>query len=148
MRRYSSKRLPAFRRPPPGRSRNMRAIRSSGNTSTEMRLASLLTKNRIRGWRRHPSNILGNPDFIFERRRLAVFVDGCFFHGCPRCGHIPKTNKAYWAAKISHNRERDLRVSRKLRRKGFRVVRIWECQLRNSPEKCVSRILRYSEGRK
>jgi DNA mismatch endonuclease (patch repair protein) len=147
MRRYSNKPLPSFRRPNAGRSRNMQAIHSSGNMSTEMRLASLLRKNRIRGWRRHHGDILGKPDFFLGQRRLAIFVDGCFFHGCPRCGHVPKTNKSYWAAKIARNKARDLSVSRKLRKKGIRVVRIWECQLRKSPGRCVSRILRYSEAR-
>lgn len=141
-------RLPLFKRPSPNRSKNMRAIRSRRNKSTELRLVALLRENHIRGWRRHPSNILGSPDILFRRRRLAVFVDGCFFHGCPRCGHIPKTNKAYWATKISRNRERDLQVSRKLRTKGFRVIRIRECRLKKSPERCVSRILRCLKARK
>lgn len=140
--------LPPITRPTLSRSANMRAIHSSGNRSTEMRLARLLRENQIRGWRRHPRKILGSPDFFFGQSGLTVFVDGCFFHGCPRCGHIPKTNRTYWAAKITRNKSRDLRVTRKLREQGFRVLRIWECQLRVSPEKCVSRILRCSKARK
>ncbi len=142
MQRDSNKRLPSFQKPNADRSRNMQAIRSSKNISTEMRLASLLRKNRIRGWRRHQSNILGKPDFFFRRRRLAIFVDGCFFHGCPRCGHVPKTNRSYWAAKIRRNKARDLSVSRKLRKRRIRVVRMWECRLRNSPGTCLNRIIR------
>jgi DNA mismatch endonuclease (patch repair protein) len=82
------------------------------------------------------------PDFFFARRRVAVFVDGCFWHGCPRCGHIPKTNSAYWGAKIARNRTRDARISRALRAQGYSVLRIWECDLRSRPERCVRRIQR------
>lgn|SRR5208283_677349 len=130
------------------RSRNMRAIKSRSNKTTELRLRALLMRYRIKGWKLHPNSVPGAPDFLLEKLRVAIFVDGCFWHGCPRCGHVPKTNRAYWAAKITRNKSRDLRVTRKLREQGFRVLRIWECQLRISPEKCVSRILRCSKGRK
>jgi DNA mismatch endonuclease (patch repair protein) len=139
--------LPSYKKPSAKRSQNMRAIRSFGTKTTEKRLASLLREHHIQGWRSQPRHIAGKPDFVFRQRRLALFVDGCFFHGCPHCGHVPKTNKPYWAAKIAHNRARDLRVSRKLREQAFRVMRIWECQLRKSPGRCVSRILRYLQPR-
>jgi DNA mismatch endonuclease (patch repair protein) len=96
----------------------------------------------LRGWRVRPKGIAGTPDFVFARRRLVVFSDGCFFHGCPRCGHIPKTNAAYWRAKIARNRRRDAKVTRKLRSMGYRVVRVWECQLRKRPAWCLKRIER------
>jgi|ERR1700683_70831 len=134
--------LPAFETPSEQRTRNMRAIRSSGNTSTEKRLCALLRTHRIRGWRSQPRDILGKPDFLIKEKRLVVFVDGCFFHGCPRCGHIPRTNRSYWAAKISRNRLRDNVTSKALRALGYRVVRIWECRLRESPDRCLGRILR------
>jgi DNA mismatch endonuclease, patch repair protein len=133
--------LPPFKRPAEKRSQNMRAIRSFGTKTTEKRLASLLREHRIRGWRSQPRNIAGKPDFVVQRRRVAVFVDGCFFHGCPHCGHIPWTNRAYWTAKIARNRRRDLMVSKALKELGYRVVRIWECQLRSKAERCLGRIL-------
>jgi len=132
--------LPPFKKPPKKRSCNMSAIRSTGNKSTEKRLTSLLKRQGIRGWKLHPNRIAGKPDFVIARERVAVFVDGCFFHGCPRCGHIPKTNTAYWAAKIARNKRRDIAVSRTLRNSGYCVVRIRECQLRTNPERCLDRI--------
>lgn len=134
--------LPRFARPSEGRSANMRAIRSFGNRTTEARLSALLKKHRIRGWRSQPDNIPGKPDFEIKLKRVAIFVDGCFFHGCPRCGHIPSTNRTYWTAKIARNKKRDRAVSRRLRAIGYRVIRIWECKLRKNPDRCASRILR------
>lgn len=133
--------LPPFKKPTKRRSRNMRAIRSCGNRTTERRLASLLRKQNIRGWRTQPRNIPGRPDFVIGKKRVAVFVDGCFFHGCTHCGHIPRTNKAYWTAKITRNKRRDLAISKTLKSLGFRVVRIWECELRKHPTRCLAHIL-------
>lgn len=134
--------LPPFNKPAENRSRNMRAIRSSGNKTTEARLVSLLRQHRVRGWRLHPANTLGNPDLVIRRQRVAVFVDGCFWHGCPKCGHIPKTNRAYWKAKIARNLRRDALMSRRLRTSGFRVLRLRECDLRERPAQCLRRIRR------
>ncbi len=142
MKRYSSKRLPTFRTPDASRSENMRAIRSSQNRTTEGRLVSLLLGQRIRGWKLHPKGLEGKPDLVIPSKHVAVFVDGCFWHGCPRCGHIPKTNRAYWSAKIARNKRRDLQSTRRLKALGYRVVRIWECQLAKAPSQCVQRILR------
>ena len=132
--------LPPFKRPSATRSRNMRAIRSTANRSTERRLASLLANSGLRGWRLRAKELPGTPDFVFARRRLIVFSDGCFFHGCPQCGHVPKANRLYWGAKIARNRSRDARVDRKLRALGYTVIRIWECQLRDRPAWCLKRI--------
>lgn len=140
-RRPPRQRLPGFRTPDARRSKNMRAIRSSRNRTTERRLTSLLASSGIRGWKLRPKGIQGNPDIMITSKRIAVFVDGCFWHGCPRCGHIPKTNRAYWLAKLARNKRRDSRMTRELRAQGFRVVRIWECQLRKRPKRCLDRIL-------
>jgi DNA mismatch endonuclease (patch repair protein) len=90
--------------------------------------------------------IIGKPDFVIEQRHVAIFVDGCFFHGCPHCGHIPRTNRAYWAAKIARNKQRDSAISRALRALGYRVIRIWECQLKRRPTWCLNRIVRALQG--
>jgi DNA mismatch endonuclease (patch repair protein) len=120
----------------------MRAIRSFGNRTTELRLKAILVRRSITGWKLHPKDAPGNADFYFPEKRVAIFVDGCFFHGCPRCGHTPRTNRTYWAAKIARNKRRDTATSRTLRALGYRVTRIWECQLREHPNRCLSRILR------
>ncbi len=118
----------------------MRAIRSRGNRSTEWRLRAKLMGRGIRGWELHPRNVFGVPDFFFPAERLAVFVDGCFWHSCPRCGHMPKTNADYWRLKIARNRQRDRTVSRGLRKSGCTVVRFWECEVRASLDRCANRI--------
>jgi DNA mismatch endonuclease, patch repair protein len=112
------------------RSALMSKVRSTGNRSTEKRLRLALVRSGIRGWRMHPRSIPGQPDFWFPSGRVAVFVDGCFWHGCPRCLRLPKGNRAYWRSKIDGNRKRARRVARLLRAKGIRVLRVWEHRLR------------------
>lgn len=122
------------------RSAVMAAIHSTGNRDTEVRLASILRAHRITGWRRHQP-LPGKPDFVFHRQRLAVFVDGCFWHGCPRHGRKPLSNRGYWLRKLRRNQRRDDDVSRTLRKAGWAVVRVWEHELA-SETRIVSRIQR------
>ena len=122
------------------RSEVMGRIRGRGNRTTEVRLAAIFRAHGITGWRRQYP-LPGRPDFAFPARRLAVFVDGCFWHGCPRHGTSPKSNARFWREKIARNRERDREVNRELRRRGWRVLRIWEHELRRTNEfKAVSRL--------
>src|SRR6266478_771289 len=121
------------------RSKAMAAIKSRGNLTTERRFRSALVRAGIRGWTIQPRGLVGSPDFCFPAEKLIVFVDGRFWHGCPRCGHIPKTNSSFWRAKIRRNIERDRKNGRKLRAGHFRVVRIWEHELRNDLAGCVAR---------
>ncbi|MBI5696792.1 MAG: very short patch repair endonuclease [Nitrospirae bacterium] len=114
----------------PERSKNMAAIRSKGNLTTELRMARLMRSHKISGWRRH-LNLPGKPDFAFPKERVAVFVDGCFWHFCPRCTKIPRRNEQYWIEKSERNKSRDRRASRILRKMGWSVIRIWEHALNN-----------------
>src|SRR5579859_4648296 len=111
------------------RSEVMSRIRGQGNKETEVVLARILRINKITGWRRK-QRVFGKPDFVFRRRRLAVFVDGCFWHCCPKHGTKPASNKPFWKKKFAANVARDKRVNRELRRQGWRVLRIWEHDLR------------------
>jgi DNA mismatch endonuclease, patch repair protein len=120
------------------RSKIMAAIRSRGNKATELKLVSILRAAGITGWRRHQS-LTGRPDFIFRHQRLAVFVDGCFWHGCARHCRMPQGNRQYWQHKITRNIARDRDVTNLLRRRGWRVVRIWGHALA-SPDYVASRI--------
>lgn len=122
------------------RSSVMAAIRSRGNRSTELRLVALLRERRITGWRRGAS-LPGAPDFVFRPERIAVFVDGCFWHGCPAHCRIPAANRPYWEAKIARNRARDVAVTRELRSRGWRVLRLWEHDLRR-PARALARLRR------
>ncbi len=111
------------------RSQVMAAIRSRGNKETEIKLAAILRTHGIKGWRRH-QQMPGHPDFVFPRERLAVFVDGCFWHGCPEHGHLPQTNQDYWRPKMARNAARDRCTNRLLRKAGWRVLRLWAHSLR------------------
>lgn len=116
----------------------MSRIKSRGNETTEQRMVHAFRQAGITGWRRHQP-IRGNPDFVFRPERVAVFVDGCFWHGCERCTRLPKSNVEYWKAKIGRNVARDKRNTRELREKGWRVVRVWEHALAQ-PTRAVGRV--------
>lgn len=107
------------------RSRIMAAVRSHGNRTTELVLGRLLWAAGIRGYRKQ-WHVAGHPDFAWPGLKIALFVDGCFWHGC-RCKTIPKANRGFWLEKIVNNRRRDVRVSKQLRRLGWSVLRIKEC---------------------
>ena len=114
---------------PPAHSRRMRAIRGKGAKSTERRFRALLIQAGIRGWTMHARGLPGKPDFLFPAAKVVVFCDGCYWHGCPQCGHVPTVNRPYWSAKIEGNRRRDQENARKLRQAGMRVIRVWEHEL-------------------
>jgi DNA mismatch endonuclease Vsr len=84
----------------------------------------------------------GRPDFFFSRHALAVFVDGCFWHACPTCGHTPKTNSVFWTEKLSRNRERDRVTEQLLKSLGIRTLRIWEHEIIVSTDAAISRVLK------
>ena len=133
------------------RSQVMSRIRSRGNKDTELALARVFRAHGITGWRRHievrgqrgegrtktaartshftPRTFQVRPDFVFPKLRLAVFVDGCFWHGCPKHETKPKNNAAFWRRKLAGNKARDQVVTRTLRRNGWRVLRLWEHEL-------------------
>ena len=118
----------------------MARVRSKGNRSTELRAMAKLQEYGITGWTTHQTDILGHPDFYFPNSRLVVFVDGCFWHACPKCGRIPKTRVEFWRAKIEGNRRRDLSISRRLRKQGYHVMRVWEHALKN--DRWILRLIR------
>ncbi len=129
------------------RSQVMSRIRGKGNKKTEMALLNLFKARGITGWRRHVP-IFGKPDFAFRSARVAVFVDGCFWHGCPTHCKYPATNRVFWRKKLDANKERDRLVTRTLKDKGWTVVRIWECQLGNNPTRSVNKVRKALVGRK
>jgi DNA mismatch endonuclease (patch repair protein) len=127
---------------PAARSALMSRVRGKGNRSTEAKVVAFLVRQGVRGWKRNRQDVPGQPDLYFESEKVAVFVDGCFWHGCSTCERrFPKTNAAFWRRKIERNKARDRSTARALRRLGIRVVRIWEHSLRNS--RWCSRLLRF-----
>ena len=130
------------------RSEVMSRIRGRGNKETELVLVRMFRAERITGWRRHfqirsakfgVRNFKVRPDFVFPKGHLAVFVDGCFWHGCPKHSSLPVNNRPFWRKKLNRNRTRDRLVTRTLRKSGWRVLRIWEHELRR-PTLILSRI--------
>jgi DNA mismatch endonuclease (patch repair protein) len=110
------------------RSEIMSRIKGKGNRNTELVLVSFFRRHKFTGWRRH-RNLPGKPDFSFRKVKVALFVDGCFWHGCPAHYRQPKANVKFWKEKITGNISRDRRVNRLLRSAGWRVVRIWQHEL-------------------
>jgi DNA mismatch endonuclease (patch repair protein) len=108
----------------------MSRIRSAG-TTPEKTLYEIVRQN-IGGRRRIDRNVRGlpgQPDVVVPSLRLAIFADGCFYHGCPVHGHIPKSNMKYWIPKLARNRKRDKWAQVELRKRGLKVLRVWECDL-------------------
>jgi DNA mismatch endonuclease, patch repair protein len=125
------------------RSRNMSAIRSKYNKTTECALVTIFRKSGISGWRRHSKTIYGKPDFIFRRAKIVVFVDGCFWHGCREIKKLPKRNGKFWQKKIQGNIERDKVVNITLRQEGWKIVRIWEHQFKKGNFKSIVKKLKF-----
>lgn len=122
----------------PQRSLNMSRIRSRW-TSPERS-----AHNMLKGWkvchRMHP-NIYGRPDILLVKTGVLVFIDGCFWHGCPVCYSLPATNKSYWREKVRRNRQRDREVNRILRSWNWRFIRVWEHKFKKNRWKTIRRIL-------
>ena len=116
----------------------MSKVKAKGNKSTEGKVLKLFKDYYIKGWRRH-YNIKGKPDFVFPKKKIAIFLDGCFWHGC-KCKTIPQNNREYWLKKIKGNMKRDRLVKRNLEAKGWKVLRIWEHSIKKHPERMVFRV--------
>ena len=146
------------------RSDVMSRIRSRGNKDTEVAFANLLRRNHITGWRRHlklridqsagvavsvqsravlvkkKRSKVVRPDFVFPQAKVAVFVDGCFWHGCPIHSKVPATNRTFWKKKLVTNKSRDRLVNKQLGSAGWRIVRIWEHDLASAPGLAIQRV--------
>lgn len=113
------------------RSRTMRAVRAT-NTSLERRVRAMMAGRGFKGWECNSRELPGHPDFAFPSQRLAVFVDGCFWHGCPECARpLPVANRDYWDRKITRNGERDRTATARLVAEGWLVIRVWEHQVQD-----------------
>ncbi|MCH8928610.1 MAG: DNA mismatch endonuclease Vsr [Candidatus Marinimicrobia bacterium] len=124
------------------RSEIMTSVKSSGNKSTELKLIKTFKLYGISGWRRK-YGLFGNPDFVFPKKRIVLFADGCFWHGHDCRKLIPATNKNYWIEKISRNKKRDKLVTESLIEDGWDVLRLWECKIKQKilSQKVVTKLL-------
>jgi DNA mismatch endonuclease, patch repair protein len=113
-------------------SKTMSAIKAK-NTTPEMFLRKELWKNGVRGFRLHWKNVPGKPDIAFIKYKLAVFVNGCYWHRCPKCElPLPKHNSKFWAEKFDRNADRDKRKIKLLKDQGWKVIVIWECDIKKN----------------
>ena len=120
----------------------MKASKPKGNKSTELTLIRLFKELGIKGWRRNYKIAGASPDFVFLEYKIAVFADGCFWHG-HNCRTLrPKTSREYWDEKIEKNRKRDKAVKERIEDKGWKVFRIWECKIKkgNLPKELIKSI--------
>lgn len=121
------------------RSKIMKCVKSYENKSTELYLIKLFKENEIKGWRRSYS-LFGKPDFVFLKQKIAVFVDGCFWHDHNCRNTTPSSNTEYWVRKINNNKKRDKLVNKHLKDIEWFVIRIWECELKKNPNKVIKQI--------
>ena len=128
---------------PAQRKLNMSRIRAK-NTVPEIKLRKLLFSNGIRGYRIH-YNLPGKPDIVFIKKKIVIFIDGCFWHKCPVCFQEPETRKDFWMKKIQSNVDRDRKVNEQLKDLRWEVLRIWEHEIREEPEKSFKKVLRMLE---
>jgi len=122
------------------RKKNMRNIRSKG-TKPERIIGKKLREKGIY-FTQHVKKVFGKPDITFLRKKIAVFIDSDFWHCNPENFQMPKTNRDYWENKIQRNVERDKKVNQKLKKEGWKVIRIWESEIKEDPTECVERILK------
>ena len=112
------------------RSEIMKKVRSKNNKSTELKLIQIFKENNIHGWRRN-YKVKGHPDFVFLNKKIAIFVDGCFWHGHNFRNTKPKENQEYWDKKRERNMKHDKEITEYFENRGWTVIRIWECELKN-----------------
>jgi DNA (cytosine-5)-methyltransferase 1 len=123
------------------RSRIMRGVPSK-HTSGELLFRKALWALGIRGFRLHSATVPGHPDVVFPKQRIAVFIDGCFWHGCPKCYRAPKSNQNYWKMKVKRNRKRDEAVNELCEKAGWKVLRIWEHDVVRNPKVAAGKLTR------
>ena len=112
------------------RSEIMSRVHSNNNKTTELKLISIFNEKSIKGWKRS-YKVIGHPDFVFLEKRIAIFVDGCFWHGHDCRNVRPSSNKEYWEKKRLRNIEHDQFITKRFEERGWKVIRIWECELKN-----------------
>lgn len=124
-------------------SKVMKANRAK-DTRPELLLREALSKMGLRGYRLHNKKIPGRPDISFTKSKVAIFVNGCFWHRCPYCKpSLPKTHRIFWRKKFIRNKERDKRKKKNLKRLGWKVFEFWECRVKKNPYKCAMLIKNY-----
>ncbi len=120
------------------RSFNMSRIKNR-DTKPEISFRKYIWEKGVRGYRLHVK-LKGKPDLYFPGRKVAVFIDGCFWHQCPECFRKPATNKKFWSKKIKENIKRDLATDIELCKNGVRVLRLWEHEIEKFPQESYRKL--------
>jgi DNA mismatch endonuclease, patch repair protein len=121
-------------------SKVMSSIKAS-NTKPEMLLRNMLYNTGNRGYRKNFKDLPGKPDIVYTKQKVAIFINGCYWHGCEQCGwKPPKHNSEYWVNKITKNRQRDIAKKENLERLGFTVITVWEHEIKSDLGKVVQKI--------
>lgn len=115
------------------RSQLMSSVRSKKNKTTELRLIEIFKQESITGWRRN-YKVKGHPDFVFLDKKIAIFVDGCFWHGHDCRNTRPADNAEFWQKKRERNMKHDKEVTELFEKRGWTVIRIWECELKKNAD--------------
>ena len=110
------------------------------NTALEICFRKALFRQGVRYRLRYP--LEGKPDLVFVRNKIALFVDSCFWHGCSKHAQIPQSNREFWARKLEKNKARDRRVNARLRAENWRVIRVWEHDIKANLDNCIERVTR------
>jgi DNA mismatch endonuclease, patch repair protein len=114
------------------------------NTGPELRFRQALRKRNLLGYRLHSKNVPGRPDIVFHKKKLAIFIHGCYWHRCPSCKYVlPKTNRIFWKRKFEANKMRDKNKKKLLAKEGWKTLTIWECQLKKDIDKQVDKVIEF-----
>lgn len=119
------------------------------NTKPELLLRKSLWQHRLKGYRLNYKKVPGRPDIVFVSKRLAIFINGCFWHRCPHCKlSLPKSNITFWGKKFENNIERDKRKIKELKKLKWSVLTIWECEIKENIDKQIDKIRRLYDEQK
>jgi len=124
-------------------SKSMKGNKANG-TKPEISLRKALRSRRLAGYRLNFRKIPGSPDICYPSKKVAIFVNGCFWHRCPHCKlTLPRSNKVFWRNKFNRNKERDRLKTKRLRNAGWKVLTVWECQIYSNADKVTTKISKY-----
>lgn len=117
------------------------------NTKPEFRVRKALWAKGIRGYRLHHKGAPGRPDIAFIKKKVAIFINGCYWHRCPDCNlNTPKSNSIFWESKFKKNIQRDKLKSKELKALGWEVLIIWECKIKENLNKEIDKIVKLYHG--
>lgn len=135
------------KRSPVPKNKNVSVVMSANkdkNTGPEMEFRKALRRVGLMGYRLHWKKAPGRPDITYPRKKVAIFINGCYWHRCPYCKYsLPKTNRVFWRKKFETNKDRDKKKKAFLKKEGWKVFVFWECQVKKKSEKLAEKINKY-----